>query len=112
PDFPDLFEMVKRVDPKKFFTLHGFAADFAQTLRSLGYEAQALSETEQMSLALVMEERSKKRIQARGAGPKQVGAAGLAAGSADTFLKFAQTCSKICDTPRKLEKTRLLAEYL
>src|SRR6266481_2129593 len=42
-DFTDLIAMVKRVRPKKIFTLHGFAADFAQTLRDLGYEAQALS---------------------------------------------------------------------
>jgi DNA ligase-1 len=111
-DFPDLVEMVKRVNPRKVFTLHGFAADFAQTLRNLGYEAQALSETEQMSLALVMEERPKTTIQVRGAVPKEQGTLSPTTGSADTFLQFAQTCSKICDTPSKLEKTRLLAEYL
>ncbi len=51
-DFPDLIEMVKRVSPKKVYTLHGFAADFAQTLRELGFEAQALSEEEQLGLPL------------------------------------------------------------
>ncbi len=51
-DFPDLVEMVKRVSPKKVYTLHGFAADFAQTLRDLGCEAQALSEEEQLGLPL------------------------------------------------------------
>jgi DNA ligase-1 len=49
-DFPDLIEMVKRVAPKKVYTLHGFAADFAQTVRALGFEAQALSEAEQLLL--------------------------------------------------------------
>ena len=51
-DFPDLIELVKRVAPKKVFTLHGFAAEFAATLRRLGYEAQALSEPEQLELLL------------------------------------------------------------
>jgi len=40
------------VNPKKVYTLHGFAADFAQYLRELGFDAQALSEEEQMLLAL------------------------------------------------------------
>lgn len=51
-DFPDLIELVKRVAPKKVFTLHGFAADFAATLRRLGFDAQALSEPEQLELSL------------------------------------------------------------
>ena len=51
-DFPDLVEMVKRVAPKRVFTLHGFAADFAQTVRELGFEARALSEEEQFLLPL------------------------------------------------------------
>ena len=46
-DFPDLIEFVRRVSPRRVYTLHGFAADFAQTLRELGYDAQALSEQEQ-----------------------------------------------------------------
>ena len=51
-DFPSLIEFVKRVAPKKVFTLHGFAADFARTLRELGFDAQALSESEQLDLPL------------------------------------------------------------
>ena len=47
-DFPDLVEMVRRVAPKKVYTLHGFAVDFARTLRKLGFDAQALDEDEQL----------------------------------------------------------------
>ncbi|HUR44489.1 MAG TPA: ATP-dependent DNA ligase [Candidatus Saccharimonadales bacterium] len=113
-DFPDLIEMVKRVNPKKVYTLHGFAADFAQSLRDLGYEAQALSETEQMSLSLVLEDRPKatapngKRAQV----PKLERERTTAAESIDTFVRFAQTCSEICATSSKLQKTRILADYL
>src|SRR5262245_59837684 len=51
-DYPDLIELVKRVQPKKVYTVHGFAADFAHTLRELGFDAQALSEDEQLALAI------------------------------------------------------------
>src|SRR6185436_17183312 len=51
-DFPDLLEMVKQVQPKKVYTLHGFAAEFAHTLREHGYDAQSLSENEQLALRL------------------------------------------------------------
>jgi DNA ligase-1 len=51
-DFPELVEFVRQVEPKKIFTVHGFAADFAQTLRELGFDAQALSETDQLQLPL------------------------------------------------------------
>jgi DNA ligase-1 len=51
-DFPELIEMVRRVAPKKVYTLHGYAADFAQAVRDLGFDAQALSEPEQFLLPL------------------------------------------------------------
>src|SRR2546421_7657486 len=53
-DFHDLLEFVRQVAPKKVFTLHGFAADFAQTLRDFGFDAQALSEEEQLALPLAL----------------------------------------------------------
>ena len=42
--------MVRRVAPKKVYTLHGYAADFAQAVRERGLDAQALSEPEQFLL--------------------------------------------------------------
>ncbi len=52
-DFDDLLEFVTRVQPRRVFTLHGFAADFARFLRRQGLEAQALSEDDrQLDLAL------------------------------------------------------------
>jgi Cft2 family RNA processing exonuclease len=51
-DFPSLIEFVQRVAPQRVFTLHGYAADFARTLRELGFQAQALSESEQLDLPL------------------------------------------------------------
>jgi DNA ligase-1 len=51
-DFPDLLAFVKQVAPKRVFTLHGFATDFAATLRGMGIEAWALGEANQLELAL------------------------------------------------------------
>jgi len=64
-DFPDLLKFVEMVAPKRVYTLHGFAAEFAQVLRQRGYEAQALSQDEQFSLAFVDTAHSKKLPRAR-----------------------------------------------
>lgn len=49
-DFPELLEFVERVAPKRIYTVHGFAADFALELRERGYDARALGEQEQLTL--------------------------------------------------------------
>lgn len=51
-DFPALIEFVKQVAPRKVYTVHGFATDFAWTLRDLGFDAQALGREEQLTLPL------------------------------------------------------------
>lgn len=51
-DFPDLLELVRQVAPERVYTLHGFAADFAETLRGHGYFAEALGQTEQLEFSL------------------------------------------------------------
>jgi len=51
-DFDELIEFVQQVEPKRVYTMHGFVSDFAWTLRDLGFNAQALTEAEQMTLEL------------------------------------------------------------
>ena len=51
-DFPDLLAFVDRVQPRLVLTLHGFAREFAQTLRSRGCEAWALGADNQLELGL------------------------------------------------------------
>jgi len=117
-DFPDLVEFVKRVAPRKVYTLHGFAADFAATLRDLGFDAQALSESEQLELGL----KASRRTEA--AGSREVIAVGQAesqtstphaadvAAPVESFAAFAQTCRAIAGVSAKSEKVRRLAEFL
>jgi Cft2 family RNA processing exonuclease len=51
-DFPDLLALVDRVQPRLVFTLHGFAREFARTLRARGTEAWALGVDNQLELGL------------------------------------------------------------
>ncbi len=51
-DFPELLELVERVQPKRVITVHGFAAEFAQTLRARGVEAFAIGKENQLELGL------------------------------------------------------------
>ena len=51
-DFPDLVELVRRVGPRRIYTLHGFAAEFAAHLRGLGWDARPLGMEEQLELRL------------------------------------------------------------
>jgi Cft2 family RNA processing exonuclease len=46
----ELLEYVDRVNPSRVYTVHGFAADLARTLRARGYDAFALTEPDQLSL--------------------------------------------------------------
>jgi len=49
-DYDELLELVKRVQPRKVFTVHGFAREFAATLRKLGVDAVAPGWHEQLAL--------------------------------------------------------------
>ncbi len=51
-DFNELIEFVRLVGPRRVFTTHGFATDFAATLRDLGFDAEALVNEEQLTFAL------------------------------------------------------------
>ena len=51
-DFPDLLAFVERVQPKIVYTLHGFAKEFAATLRARGVEAWAIGQQNQLELSM------------------------------------------------------------
>ena len=105
-DYNDLVRYVELVRPRRVFTLHGFAASFARDLRERGIEAWALSEENQMELMLV------KSVVASGSPAPTKAAADTAAAIASEFLAFANVGEAIAATPAKLEKIRLLADYL
>jgi Cft2 family RNA processing exonuclease len=51
-DFPDLIRLVELVQPRIVHTVHGFAREFAATLRTRGVEAWALGRDNQLDLPL------------------------------------------------------------
>src|SRR5262245_4526837 len=125
-DFPDLLEMVKQVKPRQVYTLHGFAADFAQTLREIGYQAYALSEDEQLALPLSLtpgarSTRSLAVVPVKGLITSTLkealndpasSAEPLRQVTSSSFDAFARACASIARTAKKLEKTALLATYI
>ncbi|HKQ38780.1 MAG TPA: ATP-dependent DNA ligase [Verrucomicrobiae bacterium] len=106
-DFPDLLEFVKRVGPKIVYTVHGFATEFAQTLRDHGYDARALGIAEQMGFGLREPALSRKRST-----PVMLREKAEIGYSEALFVRFAETCAAIATTSSKLEKIRVLAAYL
>lgn len=44
-DYNELLELVKRCDPEKIYTVHGFVDEFASDLAKMGYDAQPLRES-------------------------------------------------------------------
>ncbi len=50
--FDDLITFVERVQPKRILTLHGFAREFAQTLRERGWDALAIGQGNQLEFKL------------------------------------------------------------
>jgi DNA ligase 1 len=115
-DYTDLIRYVELVQPERVLTLHGFAAEFARDLRDRGIEAWALSEENQLELTL-------GKTVAAGVSPARAtnaahppspgfGEAGTTTAAASEFHAFATVGESIAATPAKLEKVRLLAEYL
>src|SRR5437588_910019 len=105
-DYNDLIRYVDLVQPKRVLTLHGFAAEFARDLRERGIEAWALSEENQMELRLP------KPVVAGVSHVAAKIATDTAATTSSEFLNFANVGESIAATPAKLEKIRLLADYL
>ena len=106
-DYNDLVRYVELVQPRRVFTLHGFAASFARDLRGRGIEAWALSEENQMEFTLP---EIPARPSVRTSGAERY--TGDTCASASEFLAFANVGEAIAATPGKLEKIRLLADYL
>jgi Cft2 family RNA processing exonuclease len=49
--YDDLLRYVELVSPKRVFTTHGFAREFAQDLRARGIEAWTLGGEDQLEMA-------------------------------------------------------------
>ncbi len=100
-DYDDLLRYVELVRPRRVLTLHGFAAEFARDLRDRGIEAWALSDQNQLELTLGTFRAPPVAVSNR-----------QSSAVASEFCDFANVGEAIAATSAKLEKIRLLAEYL
>ncbi|HZS19121.1 MAG TPA: ATP-dependent DNA ligase [Candidatus Udaeobacter sp.] len=106
-DYDDLLRYVDLVRPQRVLTLHGFAGSFARDLRERGIEAWALSEENQMEFTL-----AKTPAASPGGGEASDRCMEGDGAFASEFLDFANIGEAISSTSAKLEKIRLLADYL
>jgi DNA ligase-1 len=107
-DYDDLLRYAELVQPRRVLTLHGFAAAFASDLRARGLEAWALTEENQMELHFGRRDVALQSL------PKDSAAARPPSESTQQseFLDFANIGEDISATAAKLEKIRLLSDYL
>lgn len=108
-DFPDLLRFVEKVQPARVLTLHGFAQEFALTLRDRGIEAWAISEDNQLELGMSLRS---GRVPPASASEQSREAPTMAEAALDSFSHFAVAAERVKATPRKLEKIEVLRIYL
>jgi DNA ligase-1 len=107
-DYDDLLRYVELVQPRRVLTLHGFAGAFASDLRARGLEAWALSEENQMELHFGRREFALQSVSKDSATAQP----SSEPTPQSEFLDFANVGEAIAGTPAKLEKVRLLSDYL
>lgn len=98
-DYNDLLKLVEVVQPTRVLTLHGFAQEFARDLRARGIEAWALTGANQLELTLAGISPTRSQTE-----PPELKESG--------FDQFCRVCEGIRLTTGKLEKVRILANYL
>jgi DNA ligase-1 len=109
-DFPDLLRYVDQVQPRRVLTLHGFAQEFAATLRERGIEAWAIGQDNQLELAIPAHRPARAATAAPGANAGERCATPTTDPTA--FLRFAVVADAVKATPSKLEKIAALRDYL
>jgi DNA ligase-1 len=109
-DYPDLLRFVELVQPQRVLTLHGFATDFARTLRDRGVEAWAIGEDNQLDLWA--ESGATISVPAPPPGVHGDRAPPTGSVSSDDFRHFAAAATAVGATPKRLEKIAILSAYL
>ena len=98
-DYPDLIRYVELVAPRRVLTLHGFAREFAEDLRRRGIEAWTLGDDNQLELSISL-------------APNNSTKSTTVFDPDGEFKAFTALCENISAQSGKLEKVRLLSEYL
>ena len=108
-DFPDLLRFVEAVNPRRVFTLHGFAREFAQTLRERGIEAWALGADNQLEFAIGQSGRLRP---AAPVSEPPAPTAAVASAAPDSFARFVTIADTVRSTTGRREKIAVLRDYI
>lgn len=108
-DFADLLRFVELVRPARVLTLHGFASDFARTLRARGVEAWAINEDNQLEIPLPGVETPSPASPGSAPDPNVVPLPD--SGATDDFRRFAAIAESVRDLARKTDKVQQLTTY-
>lgn len=108
-DYADLLTFVEQVQPKRVFTLHGFAREFAQTLRERGIEAWAVGQDNQLELGMAFA--TKPETITLPTDSPGLPALNADADALDSFRRFARIAQVVGATGGKLEKIATLRDY-
>jgi DNA ligase-1 len=98
--YDDLLAYVAQVGPRQVYTLHGFAGEFAATLRGQGMAAWALTGDDQMELL------------ALNTGPHRQPTGSEESGEMSVWDVICQSLERAAATTRKSTKVGILAELL
>jgi DNA ligase 1 len=101
-DYSELIKYVESIQPKRVFTVHGFAREFAEDLRRRGIEAWSLGEDNQLEFALPL----------IAAAPQAVPIHENNDATQSGFLQFTKICDQIASLTGKLKKIEILSSYL
>jgi DNA ligase-1 len=119
-DFPDLLRFVEAVQPKRVLTLHGFAHEFAQTLRDRGIEAWAIGEDNQLELEIrsgaglqpAFSTNDQSALKPRPIPESRDLPCDTPRAAPNAFAHFVTVADAVKATPKKLEKIARLQTYL
>lgn len=100
-DFPGLLECIQRVRPRRVLTVHGYAAEFAATLRARQLDAWCATGDDQLELPI--QRPPVRQAATRGPWHKRV---------ACPLADFSDLCRLLAETGSRVAKTRFLTTYL
>jgi DNA ligase-1 len=107
-DYADLLRFVELVQPTRVLTLHGFAREFAATLRERGLDAWALTHPNQLELSLPKVARVVPSAPSAPPAP----ASTPTPATPDSFQAFASLADQLQNTPARLDKTDKIRAFL
>lgn len=106
--YDDLLAYVEAIQPREVYTLHGFANEFAQTLRKRGIEAWSLTADNQLEIPMPAPDAAKGSA----GGSREIPEARTGPASATDFSGLCRILEACAHTTRKSAKVEALSSFI